>query len=601
MVIILFSTTFIISLTPFSINGSGEGTGDYPPPSQGDWIITSDTYVKNENITIEGNITIEYGAELTLDNVTLIINASDYGSARIDVKNGGEFNVINNSIIMEGETKVNYDFMFEYGSRGLIQESTIRDCGWNDGGTWQSTGGILIMSDDVIIENSTIQYNYNGVVVISSSPIIRFNSIRDHLNYGIFLLNASTQITGNYIAFNPVGINCLYSESWLSENEILDNGDGGRFFYSNIYLNGDRISSNDRNDCSTGACSSAESGKGLLAEDTNISMSNVEISSNSDDGLIAYHSNIDVQNSTFSDNLGNGIIGYYSEANLMNNIFGNNQNYGIQWMYTSLELDETNTFPENNGIGRIILEWDVIVDVMDSYGDMVSQATVEFEGNDISYSMDSISGIAKMSVAEYEIDNNGLLIGYNPYNITAKKIALWDGIEYSNSTIMEIRDNTMMNISIPLKKPDLKVDSISFSETPKIGKEVKIKIKISNIGDAAANNVSIIVTQKDSLGKTTVVNKTTASVNLDDETELSVAWIPEQEGDASVKAVVDNTKNINELDEDNNELVTTVKVQEKDVPIYEEPYFLAGLVSFLIILVGVSIYIIILGKKTSKE
>ncbi len=600
MAIILFSTTFIISLTPFSKYGSGEGTGDYPPPSQGDWIITSDTYVKNENITIEGNITIEDGVKLTLDNVTLIINASDYGNARIDVKNGGEFRVINNSIIMQGETKVNYDFMFENGSRGLIQESTIRDCGWNDGGTWQSTGGILIMSDDVIIENSTIQYNYNGIVVVSSSPIIRFNSIRDHLNYGIFLLNASAQIRGNYIAFNPVGINSLYSESWLSENEILDNGDGGRFFYSNIYMDGDKISSNDRNDCSTGACSATESGKGIFVEDTNVSMSNAEISGNSDDGLIAYHSNIDVQNSTFSDNLGNGIMGYYSEANFVNNIFSNNQNYGIQWRFTSLELDETNTFPENNGVGRIILEWDVIVDVMDSYGDMVSQATVEFEGNDIFYSIDSISGIGKMSVAEYEIDNKGLLIDYNPYNITAKKIAPWDRVEYSNSTVTEIRDNTMMNITIPLKKPDLKVDSISLSETPKIGKEVKIKIKISNRGDAAANNVSLIISQKDSLGKSIVVNKTTVSVNSNDQTELSIAWTPEQEGDASIKVVVDNTKNINELDEDNNELVKTVKVQEKDVPIYEERYFLAGLVSFFFILIGVGIYMMALRKKTGE-
>lgn len=600
MVIIIFSTTFIISLTPFSKYSLGEGTGDYPPPSQGDWIITSATYVKNDNLTVDGNITIENGAELILDNVTLRINASDYGTARIDVKNGGELKVINNSIIMEGETTVNYDFMFENGSRGLIQESTIRDCGWNDGGTWQSTGGILIMSDDIIIENSTIQYNYNGIVVVSSSPIIRFNSIRDHLNYGVFLLNASAQIRDNYIAFNPVGINCLYSESSLSENEILDNGDGGRFFYSSIYMNGDKISSNDRNDCSTGACSATESGKGIFAEDTNVSLSNVEISDNSDDGFIAYHSNIDIQNSTFSDNLGNGIMGYYSEANFVNNLFSNNQNYGIQWRFTSLGLDETNTFQQNNGVGRIILEWDVIVDVMDSYGDMVSQATVEFEGNDIFYSMGSISGIAKMSVAEYEIDNSGLLMEYNPYNITAKKIAPWDGVEYSNSTVMEIRDNTMMNITIPLKKPDLKVDSISFSETPKIGKEVKIKIKISNMGDAAANNVSLIVSQKDSLGKSTVVNKTTVSVNPDDQTELSIAWTPEQEGDASIKVVVDNTKNINELDEDNNELVTTVKVQEKDIPIYEEPYFLAGLVSFFFILVGVGIYMLTLKKKTGE-
>ncbi|MEE9151685.1 MAG: right-handed parallel beta-helix repeat-containing protein [Thermoplasmata archaeon] len=579
------------------MNSSGEGTGDYPPPLQGDWIITSDTYVQNENITLSRNITIQDGVKLTLDNVTLIINASNYGNARITVKNGGEFIIINNSAIMEGETQVNYDFMFENGSRGLIQKSTIKDCGWNDGGTWQSTGGILIMSDDVIIENSTIRNSYIGILIISSSPIIRFNVINDNLKYGVFLVNDSAQIIGNEIAFNPVGLYSLYSEFTLSENEILDNGDGVRIYYSNIYMDEDQISSNDRDDCSSGTCGPTESGKGIYIEDSNVSMSNVGISGNSDDGLVAHYSRLDIQNSTFSGNLGDGIEGYYSEANLKNNIFDDNSDYGIQWRYTSLEVDGTNTFPQNNGLGRIIQEWEVNVEITDSYGDEVFQASIEFEGNGTTYTTTSIVGIAKEAIAEYEMANDGSHIDHNPYTITAKKTAPWDGIEYSNSTVMDIRGNTLINMSIPLEKPDLKVESIDFSETPKVGSEVKIKVKISNIGDALANNVSIIITQKNSFGKTNVIKKTTFSIYSDEEKVVSIDWIPEQEGEAVIKVVVDNTKNVNEKDEENNEIEKIVNVQEKDVPFYEERYFLAGLISFLFILAGLVIYILALGKK----
>lgn len=585
----------------FSMNGIGEGSGIYPPPTQGDWIITSDTYVQNENITVTGNITIEDGGKLTLDNVTLIINTSNYGNSKISVKSGGELNVINNSIIMQGDTLVNYDFIFENGSKGLIQNSVIRDCGWNDGGTWQSTGGILIMSDSVVVENSTIKNNYNGIVIAISSPVILDNVIKDNLQYGIFLINGSAQIINNVISFNPLGVHSLFSDFWLINNFILDNGDGGRFLYSTIFMDGGNISSNDRNDCSSGSCSSSESGKGMYIEDSEIYMSRVEISGNSDDGLVAYNSNLHVHNSTFSENLGNGITGYYSGANLTNNFFKGNSNYGIQWMYTPLEVDETNAFTQNNGMGRIILEWDVVVNVIDSYGDRVSQANIEFKGNGASYTATSMMGVARMIVSEYEIANDGSYIDHNPYVFTAKKVAPWDGVEYSNSTLIEVRENIEVDMVIPLKKSDLKVESIIFSEKPKDEKKVRIKVKISNIGDAAANNISVIVTQKDSLGKTVVVNKTTFSINSKDEKEVLITWIPEQEGETLIKAVVDNTKNIEEIDEENNEFETTINVLEKDVAFYEEPYFFAGLTSSLIIIIGVSIYILTLRKKGSTE
>jgi hypothetical protein len=42
-------------------------------------------------------------------------------------------------------------------------------------------------------------------------------------------------------------------------------------------------------------------------------------------------------------------------------------------------------------------------------------------------------------------------------------------------------------------------------------------------------------------------------------------------------------------------------VLEKDVPFFESPYFFAGLVSFLIVIIGVGIYIFAQGNKPSEE
>ncbi|UCE72801.1 MAG: right-handed parallel beta-helix repeat-containing protein [Methanomassiliicoccales archaeon] len=585
----------------FTLKGKATGSGDYPPPAGDHWMIIEDTLVQNEKITVERNITVEGTGKLTLDNVTLVINASNYGEVWITVKRGGELKVINNSKITEGASLVNYDFMFENGSHGLIQNSTIEDCGWDDGGTFQSSGGILIASDNVVIENSTIQNNHIGIVVISSSPTIRYNDIHDNQKYGIFLFNGSAQIMSNDIDINPVGVYSLYSKFTLSENEVHDNGDGIRSYYSSISIKGGNISSNSPDDCSTGTCSAQESGKGVYGESSNLSLDGVSISENSR-GLITYYTRLEVHNSIFSDNIGDAIEGELSEIDLTNNLFSNNSGYCIRWMYSPLDVGDSNTFTQNNGEGRIILQWEVFLNITDSYGDWINNAEIEFEGEGIFDSANTnIVGVAKKAVTQYTIANDGSLIDHNPYTISARKIAPWDGIEYSNSTTIEITGNIEVDIIVPLNKPDLTVDSITFSETPKAGAELKIKIMLSNIGDTLAKNVSLTVTQKDSLGKTAVVNKTTFFLESNDDLELYISWVPEQEGETVINVFVDDIRNIPEKNEDNNELEKTVSVLEKDVPFFQSPYLYAGLVAFLIVLIGVGIYIFAQRNKPSEE
>ena len=596
--------TILLSLIPITnlsilMKSSAEGTGDFPPPTQGDWVVTQDTYVKNENITINGNITVKEGGKLTFDNVTLRINASDYGEAGIDVKNGGELNIINNSLIMQGETLVNYDFFFENESRGLIQNSMITDCGWNDGGTWQSTGGILIASDNVTIEDSSIQNCYIGIVVFSSSPIIQNNLIQDNQKYGVFLFDGTANITGNFVARNPVGIYSIYSNFNLSLNDIRDNGDGLRILYSNLIIQEDKVISNSPDDCSTGTCSSTETGVGIHLEFCNLTLEGANISSNSN-GLYAYYSNVDIINSTFSDNSENGIFGFYSESHIFNNIFSNNLEYGVYCRGEPLGFDDSNLFTNNNGAGRIIMEWEVYLNITDNYGYKVSNANILFEGNDITYSFtSSVLGSATMAIAEYEILNDGTYNDFNSYNITVSKTAPWDGKTYSNFTAIDIKNNLILHIKLPLKKPDLKLESIDYSKRPRVDEEIKINIIISNVGEAIANDVQIIVTEKNSQGITSVVNKINVSVEPNQSKSLSISWVPELEGETLVKAVIKT--NYDEIDKENNELEDTIDVKERERPIYEEPYFIAGLFSLLIFFIGIMLYILALRKNLGGE
>jgi hypothetical protein len=490
--------------------------------------------------------------------------------------------------------------MFENGSFGLISESTINDCGWDDGETFQSTGGVLIQSDDVKVENSTFENNYAGLVIVSAAPIIKNNVIFDNIKYGIFLWRAPVHLIGNNISKNPVGILSYNSDITLTDNKVLDCGDGVRLSISDVYISGGEISSNDPDDCTTGTCSSDETGKGIYLSYSNLTMEDVVVSENNE-GLISFYSVLTTRNSTFSNNDEDGIIGEYTEIDLSNNIFSNNDGYGIRWKYLDLEVDGTNSFIQNYGEGRIRVEWGVKINVTDSEGDHVTTAAVTMDNLDSTYRTSGFSnpfGEVELDVPEYEIANNGSTITHNPYTLTAKKTASWDNVEYSNQTTIEITDNMEIDITIPLKKPDVRVDSVTFSSDPTVDSDVKIIVKFTNIGGAQAKNVTVVVTLTDPSNSTTRINSSKISLNPTDSTEVRLSWMPVYKGDTTIRVSL-NT-NYDEQDKNNNEMELVVNVKE-DVPFYEEPYFTAGIVSSVIILIGIAIYLMTLKKKSKDE
>jgi subtilase family serine protease len=173
-------------------------------------------------------------------------------------------------------------------------------------------------------------------------------------------------------------------------------------------------------------------------------------------------------------------------------------------------------------------------------------------------------------------------------------------VEYQNSTTVNITNNTDIDLVIPLKKPDLVLSYIMFSETPREGNKVNIEIEVENLGEAAANNVSLVVAQKNDKGKSSIVNKSLFSIGANDRTILSIPWIPEEEGEVTIFAELDDTKNIKETNEDNNEMEISVGVSQKDTPLFDDSYFMAGLITFFVILFGVIIYILTFRKKVSE-
>lgn len=66
---------------------SPEGSGDYPPPEQGDWVVSRDTRVSSETIRLRGNLTVG-NCSLSLEEVSLAGNLSG-APLSITVTGGG--------------------------------------------------------------------------------------------------------------------------------------------------------------------------------------------------------------------------------------------------------------------------------------------------------------------------------------------------------------------------------------------------------------------------------------------------------------------------------------------------------------------------------
>lgn len=208
-------------MLPFSGTTSGDGYGNYPPPGSGDWHITMDTYVGNQSIYLEGNVWVETGASLTLNNVNLYLIPQYDGHYSIVVN--GTFNILYSKIrSLEWMDDIEHNYSIRYyggSASGLVESSNISNCG-----TEENLDGFVIQSSNgVKIYNSTF-YNggYNGIMAWAQNVEIVNNTINKMGRYGI---NAAwdTRIEDNRIYNTDYGGLSLFSFSGVINNCTIEN------------------------------------------------------------------------------------------------------------------------------------------------------------------------------------------------------------------------------------------------------------------------------------------------------------------------------------------------------------------------------------------
>jgi parallel beta-helix repeat protein len=197
------------------------------PPTTGDWIITKAATFSNFNITLNGNLVINAGGDLTLHNVTLIINCSYGGEFHIEINNGGILTITANSLIT---SNIAWCLNAFPGSTILLEESIFRHAGisW---GSHRNCSGLWIHTNDTQVINCTFQENYGGLILYQTNNCRILNSTFNKSPVGIYLKQSGhTEVRHNIIANCSNGIELDTSRNdTISDNIITGSYDDGMY------------------------------------------------------------------------------------------------------------------------------------------------------------------------------------------------------------------------------------------------------------------------------------------------------------------------------------------------------------------------------------
>lgn len=188
-------------------------------PSQGNWTVTGTQVVQNESITLNGNLTVENGGNLTVRNAVLQLNLQSNEQYGIRVEPGGSLYIYNSKISSEDGIHV-FSF-FVNGSNFEMEGSTLKNAGWCgnvQGGSAPLCGGGLNPSSSL--------NGYQGLFVETAGAVVTGNTINGS-GIGLTVSGPNAEVNGNRI-----------TSSEYSSLLITSNQQGPTPYYNNDTVEG---------------------------------------------------------------------------------------------------------------------------------------------------------------------------------------------------------------------------------------------------------------------------------------------------------------------------------------------------------------------------
>ncbi|MFX0113164.1 MAG: nitrous oxide reductase family maturation protein NosD, partial [Candidatus Hodarchaeota archaeon] len=292
----------VLWLLVFSQNSSISGDQDtkicntpLQPPTNNNWIVKEPKLVENEIITLNGNLSIQIGGELTLRNVTLRMNCSSGREFHIAVEGGGALTIESNSTVMA--VSQIYPWYLQAHNNSIIY---LRDSNFFYGGKkggWAEYGaysGLWFNTDNVRILNCRIAHMADGISLYEAmNCLVANNSIINCDTYGISLWDV---------------LNCT-----IDNNSITDCGLRG------IILSGQTLGAAN-NTISHNSVRNIDGVGIYLGNSNNSIIANNRVTNTSNNAIyLAYSGRLGVRGNTIMDSGLIGIVMGYSSKSIINN------------------------------------------------------------------------------------------------------------------------------------------------------------------------------------------------------------------------------------------------------------------------------------------
>ena len=325
-------------------------------------------------------------------------------------------------------TANNKDYEFKFlansGAEFEMRNSELSECGYTVVGEDDGRRGLIIKTDNTIIDNSSFYNNYYGIFLKSSSnnQIIN-NTVYSNYYHGIYFYSSNNnKIINNFVSNNIYGIKLEASyNNQISNNNVSDNDNG-------IYLvqskNNEVMKNNVFSNELFGIYISSSINNKLRDNIITNNTYNLEIRSSD---LSNYYNDIDISN------LINGKKVYYikNESNLL---FDNSKEIGFLGLISCSIVTVNNLNMSNNGQGILF------TNVTDS---QIKNCKIKnnyygiylFMSNNISVDKNNIS---INSYGIYQRDSSSNLILYNSFYNNSK-----NGIFLRKSINCSIKNNNI--------------------------------------------------------------------------------------------------------------------------------------------------------------
>ncbi|MDE1853446.1 MAG: right-handed parallel beta-helix repeat-containing protein [Thaumarchaeota archaeon] len=174
--------------------------------SQGNWVVTGTQVVQNESITLNGNLTVESGGNLTLRNVNLAMNVQSNGQYGIFVEAGGALYVYRSKVTSVDQ--VHRFALKAQGSEFVASGSTIENVGWCSASYAKECpvegAGVFVGTNGADIVNNTISDGGIGLILAGTRISVSRNLISQNDLFALELSSAThCEIINNTMLVTP--------------------------------------------------------------------------------------------------------------------------------------------------------------------------------------------------------------------------------------------------------------------------------------------------------------------------------------------------------------------------------------------------------------